>query len=102
MTIQLEKKLWSKWACSIEMALYGVIVIFCDDIKFKLLKTLHGLSSTRFVRVLGGLNPPLVPLNPQASLTSKKIVKNSQKYIADPLLFYHKSSTGLVKLWVLI
>ena len=39
--------------------------------------------------------PPLVPLTPKFVLTPEKIVKISQKYIADPppLWFSHKSST---------
>ena len=53
-------------------------------------------TSVRFV--MGGLTPPLVPLvsTPKFSLTPTGLVKNTKKYIADPLWFwfYHKSSTG--------
>ena len=43
-----------------------------------------------------GVNPTLVPLHPHPkfSLTPTILVKKVKKYIADPLWFYHKSSTG--------
>ena len=52
-------------------------------------------SSARIVGDFGGGWPPLVPLNPQVyKLPLTKIAKISQKYIADPLRFSHKLSTG--------
>ena len=42
----------------------------------------------------GGLTFSLVPFNPQVFIDPTDLVKNSQKYIADPLWFYHKSSTA--------
>ena len=44
-------------------------------------------TSARFVGGWG-FNPPLVPLNPQVCINPEKIVKISQKYIADPPLVY--------------
>ena len=41
-----------------------------------------------------GFNPPGASQPPKFVLTPKKIVKISQKYIADPLWFSHRSSTG--------
>ena len=56
--------------------------IFLDVVQKKK-NILNGriISSARFVGK--GFNPPLAPLNPRFSLTPKKIVKYSQKYIAD-------------------
>ena len=51
------------------------------------------MSSARFVGGLGGLTSPLVPLNPQVFIDLHWF---SQKYIADLLWFYHKSSTEYV------
>ena len=44
-----------------------------------------------------GFNPPSSASQPPPQISSpRKLVKNSQKYIADPLWFYHKSSTGFI------
>ena len=43
----------------------------------------------------GGVNPPLVPLNPEKFVFPEKIDKISEKYIVAPRLwFFHKSSTA--------
>ena len=42
-------------------------------------------------RGVKGLTPPYGALSPQVFIDPKKLVKNSQKYIA--AWFYHKSST---------
>ena len=55
---------------------------------------LLGEEQCSICRGVGGLIPLWCLSTPKFSLIPKKIVKNSQKYIADPLWFYHISSTG--------
>ena len=53
------------------------------------------VNSAQFVE--GGLTPLWYLSTAQVFIDSQKIVKNSQKYIAEPvtpLWFYHKSSTA--------
>ena len=46
-------------------------------------------------RGLGDLTTSLVPLNLQVFIGFTGLVKNTLKYIADPLWFYHKLSTDM-------
>ena len=46
---------------------------------------------------VGGL-PYLVPLNPQVNIDPHWFIKQSQKYFADPLWFYHISTVEVEEL----
>ena len=65
------------------------------NVEFKNISCLFLFWSARFVERLGEDLTPSGASQPPFLLTPK-IDKNSQKYIADPFCFYHKSSTVIL------
>ena len=71
------------------------VIVYLGQLFRSLVDTRKGIRLCSICRGVGGLTLPLVPLNPPSLYwPPEKIVKISQKYIADPLWFTHKSSTA--------
>ena len=77
---------------------YGLASAIVSIVQLQLFEC---VSMCSICRGVGGLTP-LVPLTPKFSLTPTGSIKKSQKYIADPLWFYHKSSTVCKQLEIII
>ena len=74
--------------------LYTVTSLQSDSLEHKFVKICLWNGQCSIFREVGGLTPSGASQPPSFHWSPTGLVKNSQKYITDPLWFYHKLSTG--------